>query len=151
MRVAIPRTFFRRLSSRPVSASMGQNSHVRNIGSEDEFKSLLQTTTYVVVDFTADWCGPCRAIAPIVESLAAKYSVPKVLAFAKVNVDSVGSVAVRYGITAMPTFMFFKEAKQVAVNGQSMIRGADSRSLTAAAEKLGGLAANRANEGGSKS
>ncbi|RDA95648.1 hypothetical protein CP533_1135 [Ophiocordyceps camponoti-saundersi (nom. inval.)] len=151
MRIAIPRTFIRRLSSPPSSIKMSQSSPLRNIGSEEEFTSLLQTTPYVVVDFTADWCPPCKAIAPVFESLAAKYSVPKMLAFAKVNVDNVGTVAAKYNITAMPTFLFFKEAKQVAVNGQAMIRGADASALTSAAEKMGGLAANRAKEGGSTS
>ncbi|RDA84364.1 hypothetical protein CP532_2605 [Ophiocordyceps camponoti-leonardi (nom. inval.)] len=151
MRIAIPRTFIRRLSSLPNPSKMGQSSLLRNITSEEEFTSLLQSTTYVVVDFTADWCGPCKAISPILESLAAKYSVPKTLAFAKVNVDNVGTVAAKYSITAMPTFMFFKEAKQVAVNGQAMIRGADVSALTSAAEKIGGLAASRAKEAGSAS
>jgi len=66
------------------------------------------------------------------------------LAFAKVNVDNARDIAQKYQISAMPTFMFFKDGKQVAVNGQAMIRGADAKSLTAAAEKLGGLAKTRA-------
>lgn len=122
---------------------MGNDDKTHHITSSAELDSLLSSTTYVTVDFYADWCPPCKQIAPIYQNLAAKHSVPGVLAFAKVNVDHVQDVAARYGVTAMPTFMFFKEGKQVAVNGQAMIRGADPRSLGAAAEKLGGLARKR--------
>lgn len=117
---------------------------LHQITSSPELTTLLSSHTYVAVDFYADWCPPCKQIAPIYASLAAKHSVPGVLAFAKVNVDHVQDVAARYRVTAMPTFMFFKDGKQVAVNGQVMIQGADPRSLGAAAEKLGGLARRRA-------
>ncbi|KAI1082570.1 thioredoxin domain-containing protein [Whalleya microplaca] len=116
---------------------------LHHIGSNAELQSLLGSTTYVAVDFYADWCGPCKAIAPHYQSLAAQHAIPGVLAFAKVNVDHAQDAARTYGVTAMPTFMFFKEGKQVAVNGQPLIRGADQRSLVAAAEKLGGLAKKR--------
>lgn len=122
---------------------MGEDK-VHHIASAEELEALLASTTYVVVDFFADWCPPCKAIAPVFTSLAAKHAIPNVLAFAKVNVDHIQAAAVKYRITAMPTFMFFKETKQVAVNGQAMIQGADPRSLGAAAEKLGGLAKKRA-------
>ncbi|KAK7421158.1 hypothetical protein QQZ08_010088 [Neonectria magnoliae] len=117
---------------------------VQHISSAAELQSLLDSTTYVVVDFFADWCPPCKAIAPVYETLADKHSVPETLAFAKVNVDHVQDVARTYRVTAMPTFLFFKDGKQVAVNGQAMIQGADPRTLSAAAEKLGGLAKKRA-------
>ncbi|KAH7040082.1 thioredoxin-like protein [Microdochium trichocladiopsis] len=121
---------------------MADNLH--HIGSTTELDTLMSNTTYVVVDFYADWCGPCKAIAPGYAALASQHSIPGILAFAKVNVDHAQDVAARYRVTAMPTFMFFKEGKQVAVNGQAMIQGADPRSLSAAAEKLGGLAKKRA-------
>lgn len=116
------------------------------INSPEELQNLLSSTTYVAVDFFADWCPPCKAIAPVWESLATKHSKPGYLAFAKVNVDKVQAVAATYRISAMPTFLFFKEGKQVAVNGQAMIQGADPKALGAAAEKLGGLAAKKAEE-----
>lgn len=102
---------------------------------------------YVVADFYADWCGPCKAIAPSYEQLAKKHSLPDYLAFTKVNVDNVQQVAAEYGVSAMPTFMFFKNGKQVAVNGQALIRGADVRSLNGAAEKLGKLAVEKRDAG----
>ncbi|OAA47906.1 Thioredoxin-like protein [Metarhizium rileyi] len=119
---------------------------VQHINSAEELRSLLSSTTYVAVDFFADWCPPCRTIAPVFEKLATQHSKPGFLAFAKVNVDHVKDVAQTYRISAMPTFMFFKEGNQVAVNGQAIIQGADPRSLGAAAEKLAGLATQRAEE-----
>ncbi|PHH92545.1 hypothetical protein CDD83_6943 [Cordyceps sp. RAO-2017] len=120
---------------------------LHHIQSLAELESLFETTTYVAVDFYADWCPPCKTIAPLFASLASKHGIPKSLALAKVNVDHVQSVAQKYRISAMPTFLFFKDGKQVAVNGQAMIQGADPRSLTAAVEKLGGLAQARAGDG----
>ncbi|KAI0445247.1 thioredoxin-like protein [Xylaria telfairii] len=113
---------------------------IQHITSSSELALLFSSTTYVAVDFYADWCPPCKAIAPVYEKLAGQHAVDGVLAFAKVNVDHVQDVARTHGVTAMPTFLFFKEGRQVAVNGQKMIQGADPRSLGAAAEKLGGLA-----------
>lgn len=126
---------------------MTANDKVHHINSSSEWQALLSSNTYVAVDFFADWCPPCKAIAPVFQSLAAKHAVPGVLAFAKVHVEQVTDVAAMYHITSMPTFMFFKEGKQVAVNGQKVIMGADPRSVGAAAEKLGGLAKKRAEAG----
>ncbi|KAI5923534.1 thioredoxin-like protein [Camillea tinctor] len=86
-----------------------------------ELDSLFKLITYVTVNFFADRCPPCRAIAPHFQSLAAQHAVPSVLAFAKVNVNHVQDVARTHRVTAMPTFLFFKDGKQVAVNGQKMI------------------------------
>lgn len=120
---------------------------VHHINSSAELQQLFANTTYVAIDFTATWCGPCKAVAPVYEKLAKQHSIPGQLAFAKVDVDAVTSVAQQYRISAMPTFLFFKAGKQVGVNGQAMIQGADVKSLTAAAEKLGGLAKKKAAEG----
>ncbi|KAG6010042.1 hypothetical protein E4U21_000484 [Claviceps maximensis] len=122
---------------------------VQHINSPEELQTLLSSTTYVAVDFYADWCPPCKAIAPIFEQLASKHTQPQHLAFAKINVDKVGQVATTYKITAMPTFLFFKEGKQVAVNGQALLRGADPKALGDAVEKLSGLAAAKAGEAAS--
>lgn len=117
---------------------------IKHIASNAELNALLSSTTYVAIDFYADWCPPCKAIAPVFEQLANKHSVDGILAFAKVNTDSVQEAAAKHRISAMPTFLFFKEGKQVLVNGQLMIQGANPPALTAAAEKLGGLAKKKA-------
>ncbi|KAI6088301.1 thioredoxin domain-containing protein [Hypoxylon rubiginosum] len=122
---------------------MSSSDVLHHVGSLAELQSLFASTTYVAVDFFADWCGPCKVIAPTYEGLAKQHAAPKHLAFAKVNVDHAQDAARAFGVTAMPTFMFFKDGRQVAVNGQAAIRGADPRALSAAVEKLGGLAKKR--------
>ncbi|KAK4236343.1 thioredoxin-like protein [Achaetomium macrosporum] len=120
------------------------SGHISTISSHSAFDELLASTRYVIVDFYADWCGPCKMIAPHFLKLASTYAIPGFLAFAKVNVDNVGSVAQKYGVAAMPTFMFFKDGKQVAVNGNAIIQGANLPTLSAAAEKMGRLAKEKA-------
>ncbi|KAG8411630.1 hypothetical protein J3458_015692 [Metarhizium acridum] len=95
------------------------SSNVRKISELSELKSLLSSTTYVVVDFYADWCPPCRAIAPKFSKLADEYASKGQLAFAKVNVDHCKGVAKHYKITAMPTFLFFKDGEPTSVVVQS--------------------------------
>ncbi len=116
---------------------------IKHISSNAELNALFASTTYVAVDFYADWCPPCKAIAPVFEQLATQHSVDGLLAFAKVNTDKVQEAAAAHRISAMPTFLFFKDGKQVLVNGQLMIQGANPPALKAAAEKLGGLAAKK--------
>src|SRR5688572_21615732 len=102
---------------------------VKNIASQSDFDALLSSTRYVVTDFYADWCGPCKVIGPHFIRLASSFSIPGFFAFAKVDVDRVPSVAQRYRVAAMPTFLFFKDGKQVAVNGAPMIQGANLPAL----------------------
>ena len=72
---------------------------------------LLATEGLVMVDFWAEWCGPCRAIAPVPEELAAASEGRVTLM--KVNVDENHGLAVRYGIQSIPTILVFKEGAVV--------------------------------------
>jgi len=87
---------------------------------------VLQSELPVLVDFWAPWCGPCRAIAPVVDELSAEYSGK--LKFAKCNVDDNPKTPGQFGIRAIPTLIIFKAGK---VNEQ--ITGAVSKSQIAAA------------------
>ncbi|MCS7130327.1 MAG: thioredoxin [Archaeoglobaceae archaeon] len=75
----------------------------------ENFDEVMKKNENVVVDFWAEWCMPCRYIAPIIEELAKEYSGKVV--FGKLNVDENQSVAVRFGISAIPTLIFFKNGK----------------------------------------
>ncbi|KAK4502786.1 hypothetical protein PRZ48_006212 [Zasmidium cellare] len=102
-------------------------SKVVPITSQAQFKSLVASSTYVVVDFYADWCGPCKQISPIFEQLAIQEAKPGRLTFCKVNVDNQRDVAGTYGISAMPTFLVLKGTKIVET-----VRGANPSALRSA-------------------
>ncbi|UZJ52851.1 hypothetical protein CBS101457_002171 [Exobasidium rhododendri] len=94
------------------------------ITSSVEFDSTLKSAgdKLVVVDFTATWCGPCKAIAPTFESLA-KSSTNAV--FLKVDVDQNQAIAQKYGVRAMPTFLFMRKGAIL-----DTLRGANGGKLT---------------------
>lgn len=71
-----------------------------SVTSSSHFSTLLSQSTYTIVDFYADWCGPCKAIAPVFQALAEKETKPGKLQFVKVDVDSQQDVARKYGVSA---------------------------------------------------
>ncbi|KAL9716660.1 hypothetical protein Ac2012v2_001112 [Leucoagaricus gongylophorus] len=89
---------------------------VTPINSFDEFKTIINSGQPVVIDFWADWCGPCRMISPFFEELSDNTEGVK---FCKVDVDAQLEIAQECGIQAMPTFMLFKDGEK-----RSEFRGA---------------------------
>ena len=78
--------------------------------SKDRFDKALSQGKLMMVDFWADWCGPCRMLGPVIEQLADRY--PDVVV-GKVNVDDEQELALRYGVMSIPTVIFFKDGKEI--------------------------------------
>ena len=126
------------------------------IKSTSEWQSLLSGTDVVIADCEcqnppdvmranssvyADWCGPCKMIAPQFQRLAAQHSSPKKVAFAKVNVDSQQEVAQSNGVSAMPTFLIFHKGSCIET-----IKGANPSALSSAITKAVQLAGSKTSD-----
>lgn len=99
---------------------MSQILHV----TDDSFeKDVLQNGSAVLVDYWAEWCGPCKMIAPVLEEVASEYSGK--LTVAKLNIDDNPNTPPKYGIRGIPTLMLFKggnvEATKVGAVSKSQL------------------------------
>ena len=82
---------------------------VKNVNEETFEKEILNSEKTTIVDFYADWCGPCRVMSPIIDEIANDGN----LNVAKVNVDQNGELAVKYDIMSIPTILVFKNGQLV--------------------------------------
>ena len=78
---------------------------------ENFTKEVLEANLPVLVDFWAEWCGPCRMISPLIDELHTDFKDQAVIG--KVNVDSESDISAKYGITSIPTLLFFKDGEIV--------------------------------------
>ena len=92
---------------------------VLQLNSQNFEKEVLHEQKTVLVDFYADWCGPCKMMAPVVEKLAEE--IGDKAKICKINVDDAQNIAGQYGVMSIPTFIVFKQGEPVkkAVGVQS--------------------------------
>jgi len=89
---------------------MGEVLHVTDADFE---KEIIESDTPAMVDFWADWCGPCRIVAPVIEELAEEFKGK--IKIAKMNVDQNRKTPAKFGIRSIPTMIFFKNGEVVNV------------------------------------
>ncbi len=75
------------------------------------FQGIIDSSNLVFVDFYADWCGPCKIIAPSIDKLAQEFD--GTVKFARLNIDDNPDVAQRYGVRSIPTLMIFRKGKPI--------------------------------------
>ena len=94
------------------------SEHIHHVTDDSFDPEVLQSATPVLVDYWAEWCGPCKMIAPILDEVAGSYQGK--LTIAKMNVDENREVPARFGIRGIPTLMLFKDGQLAATKVGAM-------------------------------
>jgi thioredoxin 1 len=103
---------------------------ISSLTQENFDKEVLQSTTPVLVDFWAEWCGPCKMIAPLLDELADEYDGK--VKIRKVNIDEQQALATKYGIRAIPTLLLINKG-EVA---EQMVGAKSKRDLKASLDRV---------------
>ncbi len=90
---------------------------MEKVENKEKLVSLLKSNPNVVVDFYADWCGPCRMLEPIFESVSKKLTDIK---FVKLNVDNLQEISSEYKVASIPTVIVFNNGKEIKRNSGFM-------------------------------
>ena len=104
---------------------------VQKLTEKEMDRELCENEGTVVIDFYADWCGPCKMLAPIYEELAEE--MPGIF-FGKVNVEEEEEAARRFGVRSVPTVLIFRDGKEVA-KSRGFVRKAALRESVASAAR----------------
>jgi thioredoxin 1 len=86
-----------------------ESNPVVHLQGKDFEKEVIQSEIPAVVDFYADWCGPCRMVSPVIESLSKEYQGK--VKFVKINTDESPEIAEKFNIMSIPTIMVFKKGE----------------------------------------
>ena len=85
------------------------SDHIKHVSDATFDKEVLQSSTPVLVDYWAEWCGPCKMIAPVLEDMAKEYAGR--LTVAKLDIDANPGITSQFGIRGIPTLILFKDGK----------------------------------------
>lgn len=94
---------------------------IKNVSTDSFDADVLQSDVPVLVDFWAEWCGPCKLISPLLTEVSQDYKDR--MTIAKVNVDESQAIAARYGIRGIPTLMLFKNGSLVGTKVGAVSKG----------------------------
>ena len=102
------------------------SENIVNLSSENFEQEVLKAETPVLVDFWAEWCGPCKMLAPVLDELAQEYGAK--LKVGKVNIDHDQQLSVQYGIQSIPTLLVFKDGQvkeqHIGMKSKSVLKDA---------------------------
>ncbi|HPY31057.1 MAG TPA: thioredoxin [Verrucomicrobiota bacterium] len=104
--------------------------HVLTLTGQNFTQEVLQSPAPVLVDFWAEWCGPCKMIAPVLDELADEFAGR--VRIGKVNIDDDQSLAAQYGVRAIPTLLLFQGGEVV----QQMVGAKSKRELKASLDRV---------------
>ncbi|ODU40920.1 thioredoxin TrxA [uncultured Aquimonas sp.] len=97
------------------------SEHIKNVGDADFDAEVLKSGEPVLVDFWAEWCGPCKAIGPIVDQVAQEFAGR--VKVVKLNIDHNPGTPRQYAVRGIPTLMLFKDGKVAATQVGAVNRG----------------------------
>ncbi len=97
------------------------SDHIQHVTDASFDQEVLSSDVPVLVDFWAEWCGPCKMIGPLVEEIAEEYGDK--LKVTKLDIDSNNKTPTQYGIRGIPTLMIFRDGKVQATKGGALTKG----------------------------